>query len=121
MASAATRTREPGDVDSSKNVPGVLGSMAKLAAGDAGRETEIADGDLLIDVCVGKVVGALSHGTDKDADTLIRVEPVDVAPDMGDRGVEAESDLAALGRQMFGDRVVDDAEQLLLRIGRPDR
>lgn len=107
-------------MDSSKNVPSVLGSVAKLAAGNAGRKTEIADGDLLVDVCVGKVVRALGHGTNEDADALVRVEPVNVAPDMGNRGVEAESDLAALGRQMLGNGVVDDTEQLFLRVGRPN-
>lgn len=113
--------RKPGGLDTSEDVPSVLGSMAKLATGDAGRKAEIADGDLLVDVCVGKVVRALGHGTNKDANALIRVEPVDVAPDVGDRGVEAESNLAALGRQMLSDRVVDDSEQFLLRVGRPDR
>lgn len=85
-------------MDSSKNVPSILGSMAKLAAGNTSRKTEVADGDLLVNVCVGKVVRALGHGTNEDADALVRLEPIDVGPDVGDRSVEAESDFAALGR-----------------------
>lgn len=105
----------------SEDVPGVLSRVAELATGDAGRETEVADGDLLVDVGVGEVIRALGHGTHEDTDALVGVEPVDVGPNVGDRGVEAESDLAALGWQMLGDGVVDDAEQLLLGVGGPDR
>lgn len=53
------------------DVPDIFGSMAELAARDAGRETVVADGDLLVYELVGEVVRALSHGSDKDTDTLL--------------------------------------------------
>ncbi len=53
------------------NVPDVFGSVAELAAGNASRETVVADGNLLVYVFVGEVVGTLGHGTDKDTNALL--------------------------------------------------
>lgn len=97
------------------NVPCILCCVAELATGDTGRKTEVADRDLLVDVGVGEIVRALGHSTNKDTDTLIVVELVYVAPHSDDRGIETQGDLSALGRQVVGDGVLDDAEQLFLR------
>lgn len=79
-----------------QNVPGVLSGVAELAAGNTGRQTEVADGDLLVDIRVGKVIGTFGHSSDEYANTLIIIQLVDVAPDLHDRSVETEGDLAAL-------------------------
>lgn len=95
--------------------------MTKLAAGNTGRQAKIADGDLLVHVCVGKIVRAFCHGANKDADTLVRIKTINVASDMRHGSVETEGNLTALGREVIGDGVVDDAEKFLLGVGRPDR
>lgn len=89
--------------------------MAELATGDTGRKTEVADRNLLVDIGIGEVVRALGHSTNEDANTLIVVQLVDVAPHSYYRSVKTESDFSALGWQVVGDGVLDDAEQLLLR------
>lgn len=95
--------------------------MAELAAGDAGRETVVADRDLLVDKLVSKVVSTLGHGADKDADALVVVQGVDVFADADDRRVEAQRDLAAVRWQVVRDGVRDDLEELLLRVRSLDR
>lgn len=94
--------------------------MAELAACDTCREAVVADGDLVVHVRVGKVVGALGHGADKDANALRAVQAVDVAPHRLHLGVKAERHFAAVGRQVVRDRVLDDPKQLFLRVSRPD-
>lgn len=100
-----------------KDVPGVLGGVAELAAGDAGRKTEVANGDFLVNKRVGKIVGTLGHSTDKDTNALVVIELVNVVPDSHDRRIETEGDLAAFGGQVVGNGVLDDAKQLLLGVG----
>jgi hypothetical protein len=90
--------------------------VAELAAGDAGRETVVANRDLLVDKLVSKVVSTLGHGADKDAYALVVAQGVDVFTDADDRRVEAERDLPAVRRQVVGDGVRDDLEELLLRV-----
>lgn len=94
--------------------------MAELAAGNTGTETEVADGDGVVLEGVGKVVSALGHGTNEDTDALLGPQSPDVVVDTDDGGVETEGDFAAVGGQMVGDGVLDDLEQLLLRVGGPD-
>lgn len=103
-----------------QDAPRVLGSVAELAASNTGRKTVVADRNLVIDVGVGKVVGTLCHGTDKDADALLGIQAVDIAPDGLHLGVEAQRDLAAVRRQVVGDGVLDHTEELFLRVSRPD-
>lgn len=94
--------------------------MAELAARYAGRQAVVADGDLLIDILIRKVVGALGHGTNKDADALVLAQAVDVLAHPHNRGVEAERDFAAVGRQMVRDGVLDHLQELFLRVGALD-
>lgn len=94
--------------------------MAEFATGDTGRKAEVADGDLLVNVWIGEVVGALGHSTNEDTDTLVVVKLVNVAPNSHDRSIETEGDFSALGGQVVGDGVLNDAKQLLLRVGRLD-
>ena len=98
----------------SYDVPDVLGGMAELAAGDAGREAEVADGDGIILVLVSKIVSAFSHGADEDAYALFWTEVSDVVPDPDDRGVEGERDFAAVRWEVVCDGIFDHFEKLLL-------
>lgn len=95
--------------------------MAELAARHAGREAVVADGDLLVDKLVGKVVGSLGHGADKDTHALLGPDAFHPVPDTNQRRIETERHLAAVGRQVIGDGVLDDLEELLLGGGGADR
>lgn len=94
--------------------------MAEFTAGNACRQTKIADSNLLVYDAVGKSVGALGHGSDKDTDALLGTECVDIVPYLNQGCVKAQGDLAAVGRQMISDGVLDHAQKLLLRVGRAD-
>lgn len=98
----------------SEDGPGILGSVAKLATSDACRETVIADGNLFVDKLVGKIIITLGHGADKDADTFVLLERVNIVTHRHHLGIKAEGDLATLGRQVVGDGILDDLEQLFL-------
>lgn len=103
------------------NVPDILGGMAKLTAGDARTETVIADADLFVDELIGKIIFTAGHGADEDTDALGRPKLSDVVPDSDHRRVEAQRDLATVRGEMVGDGILDDLEELLLRLGRSDR
>ena len=89
--------------------------MAELAACNAGTEIEVADTDAVILDGVREVIVALCHSTNEDSDALVLVETTDVVAKTYDLGVKTERDLAAVGWQMIGDRVLDHLNQLLLR------
>lgn len=91
--------------------------MTKLAARDAGGKTIIANGDLLVHVLVGEIVSTFGHGSNEDAYAFTRIEVFYVIPGADDLGLEAQGDLPAVGRQVIGNRVLDDAQELLLRVG----
>ena len=80
------------------NVPNVFSSVAELAAGNARRKTVVADGNLLVYVLIGKVVGALSHGTDKDTYALLGLKVLNIVARPHNLLVETESNLAAIWR-----------------------
>lgn len=101
----------------SQNVPHFLRRVAELAAGHTGTETVVADTDRVVLERVGKVIVALGHGTDKDGDALLGTQRLDVILGADHGGVETHGHLAAVGGQVVGDRVLDDLEQLLLRVG----
>lgn len=99
----------------SKHVPRVFRSVAELAASNASRQAEVADGDGVVLVLIGEGVSALGHGTHKDADALLGTEALDVVPALHNRRVEGEGHLTAVGWQVVGYGVLDDFEQFLLR------
>ena len=94
--------------------------MAELAASDTGTEREVADGDRIVLVLVGKGIVTLGHRSDKDADALLGAEIGHVVADSHDGSVKGESDLAAVWGEVVGDGVLDDLEELLLRGGGAD-
>lgn len=98
------------------DVPGILSRMAELAAGHTGRKAIVADGYLLINISVGKIIGTLRHGANEHADGLVGPETIDVLADAHDRGIETQRDLPAVGWQVVRDRVLNDLEQFLLRV-----
>lgn len=94
--------------------------MAKLAAGDAGRETVVADGNLLIYELIGKVVGSLGHSANEDTYALLGSEILDIVSRSHNLFVKTECNLAAVGREVVRNGVLDDTQQLFLRVRRSD-
>lgn len=72
--------------------------MAELAASDTGTETVIANSNRFILKFIGKVIATLGHGSDKDANALLRAKGADIFVDSDDGRFETQSDLAAVGR-----------------------
>lgn len=114
----ADQTKQTKFRRTSDDAPSVLTRVAELAAGDTGAQAVIADGNRLVLEGVGKVVFALGHGPDKHANAFVGPESLDVISHAHHIGVETECHLAAVGWEVVGDRVLDDFEQLLLRIDR---
>ena len=104
----------------SHDVPHILGSVAELAAGYTGRKREVANGDLLIDHRVCECVGTLGHGTNEDADALLRIDGLDIVAHTNEGCVKAEGDLATIRRQMLRDWTLDHTQELLVRVGGAD-
>ena len=102
------------------DVPDFLGGMAESTAGDTGTQTEVADTDGVVLELVCKGIVALGHGTDKNADALLGSEVGNVVAHTNDGRVETEGDLAAIGREVVGDGVLDDFQELFLRCGGAD-
>lgn len=97
-----------------EDTPNILCSVAEFAAGNAGTEVEVADTDAVVLDGIGEIIIALRHSTDKDCDALVLVEATDVITQAYHLSVETKSDLPAVGRQVIGDGVLDDLDQLLL-------
>lgn len=105
-------------IASLNDVPDFFSGVAESAAGNTGTQAEVADTDRVILELVCEVVVTLGHGTDKDANALLRSEIADVIAHTNDGSVETQGDLAAVGRKVVGDGVLDDLQQLLLRCSR---
>lgn len=88
--------------------------MAELAAGNAGTETVVADTDGFVLKGIGKVVFALSHGANKDANAFRGAQGVDVIPDSDYVGVETQGHFPAVWWEMICDGVFNDLQQLFL-------
>lgn len=84
--------------------------MAEPTAGDTGTQTKVADTDAVVLETIGKGVITLGHGTDEDTDALLWCEVCNIVAYTYDGSIETESDLAAVGRKMVGDGVLDDLE-----------
>jgi hypothetical protein len=97
------------------DIPDLLGSVAELAAGNASAEAEIRDADGVVLEAIREVVFALGHGANEHTDALAFVQAFDIVFDSHHRGLVAERDFAAVWRQMIGDGVLDDSEELFLR------
>jgi len=94
--------------------------VAELATGHTGTETVVADTDAFILKSVGKVIVTLGHGTDEDGNTLVGFQRLQVVPGANQGCLKTHSHLTAVGRQVVGDGVLDDLEELLLRVGGAD-
>lgn len=102
-----------------QDVPDILGGVAEFTAGHAGAEAVVADGDGVVFERIGKIVAAFRHGTDEDTNALIRIQSLDVISNADNLSIEREGDFSAFGRKVIRDWVLDDLEELLLRIDRP--
>ena len=94
--------------------------MAKLAACDTGRKAVVADTDRIVLERVRKVVFALGHGANEDADGFFWADRFNVISDANNFSVEAECYFAAIEREMVCYGVFDDLEQLLVGVRRAD-
>jgi hypothetical protein len=97
-------------VDALDDVPDLFGGMAESATSDTGTQTEVADTDRVVLELVCKGVVTLGHGSDKDADALLRCKVGNVVADTDNGRVETESDLAAVGREVVGDGILNDLQ-----------
>lgn len=102
----------------SQDVPYILDSVAELAAGHTSRERVVADSNLLVHKRIGKAVVTLCHGTNEDADALLRVEGLNEVATAHERSIEAQGHLAAIRGQVVSDGVLDHTEKLLVGVGR---
>jgi len=102
------------------DVPHILGCMAELAACNAGAEIEVADSDRIVLDVVGKIVIALGHSSDENANAFILVKALDVVGDSYYGSLETQCDLPAVRWEMVGDGVFDHVDELLLRGSRAD-
>lgn len=94
--------------------------MAEFAASNTCGQAVVADGNLVVNVCVSKIVGAFGHRTDEHTDTLRGAQAINVASDGLHFCVKTQCNFAAIWRQVICDWVLDDPEQLFLRVSRPD-
>lgn len=102
------------------DIPDIFTCMAELAASHACRQGIIADTDRVILELIGEIIFALRHRTDKDTHALVGAKALYVIIHAHNRRIKGESDFAAVGREMVCDRVLDDLEQLFLRVCRAD-
>ena len=72
-----------------ENIPYVFGAMAELAAGNAGTEVELANGNAVVLDVIREVVVALGHGTNENCNTLALVKTTDVVADSYNFRIEA--------------------------------
>jgi hypothetical protein len=97
-------------VDALDDVPDLLGGMAESTASDTGTQTEVADTDRVVLELICKGVVTLGHGSDEDADALLGCEIGDVVAHTNNGRVETKGDLAAVGREVVGDRVLNNLQ-----------
>lgn len=102
------------------NVPRILASVTELAACHAGTQAVVADTDRFVFEGISKVILPFRHGSNEDADALVGSQRVDIIPDSYYVGVETEGHFPAIRWQVVGDGVLDDFQQLFLRIHRPN-
>lgn len=103
-----------------EDIPDLLRRVAELAAGNAGTQAVVADTYRLVLERVGEVIVALRHGTNKDANALLRPQRLEVVPNPDHGRFKTHRHLAAVGRQMIRDRILDYSQQFFLRVGGTD-
>ena len=111
----------PASCPGSNDVPDILGGVTELAACHARTQAVVADADSILDDGISKVIVSLGHGSDKYADALLVAQICNVVLHPNDGSVETQGDLPAAWWQMIGDGVLDHLQELLLRVGGPDR
>ena len=104
----------------SEDVPGFFGGMAEFTASHTSTQAEVADTDGIILEGISKVIMTLGHGTDKNTNALICIQRLDIVCCSDHGCLETESHLTAVGGQVIGNGILDDLQQLLLRVGRAD-
>lgn len=97
------------------DIPDVFCGVTELATGHTCTQAVVADTDSVILERIRKVVAALCHSTDEDADALFRRKISDIVAHSDNWSIETQRDLATVWRKVVGDWVLDDLEELLLR------
>ena len=105
-----------GSGHTSYDAPCVFGGMAEFAACHTSAEAVVAYADGLVFEAVREVVLPFCHCPNEDADALAGDERIEIVSDSDYFGVEAECDLSATWRKVVGDGILDDFQQLFLRI-----
>ena len=101
-----------------KDIPDFLRCMAELAACYAGTQAIVADTDRFVLEGISKVIMALGHGPNEDADALLRCQGLEIILHSYHGGLKTHCHFAAVGRKMIRDRVFNNSQQFFLRIGR---
>lgn len=95
--------------------------MAELTARHTGTQAVVADTDGVVFERVGKVIVTLGHGSDKDANALVGAQRLNIVGGPHHGRLETQSHLPAVRGKVVRDGVLDDLQQLLLRVCRADR
>jgi len=88
--------------------------MAELATCYASTQTEVANTDCVVLEFVSEIVLAFGHGTDEDADALLRVQSLDIVGHSHNGCFETQSNLPAVRWQVICNRILNDFKELLL-------
>lgn len=105
-----------GSGHTSDDVPCVFGGMTEFAACHACAQAVIAYADRLVFEAVSEVVFSFCHCANEDANAFAGVQRINVVSNSYHLGVKAEGNLSATWRKVVGDGILDDFEELFLRI-----
>lgn len=82
----------------SENIPNFFGRVTEFTTRHTGTQTIVADTDCIIFKGICKIITALGHGTNEDADALLGVQRLDVILNTDYRRLETERHLPTVGR-----------------------
>lgn len=102
------------------NVPDIFSRVTELAASNTSRQRVVADGDFLVNKRIGEVILTLSHSANEDTDAILGIHSFNILTNLDKWRIETQSNLAAIGRQVVSDGVLDHSKQLLVRVGGAD-
>lgn len=95
--------------------------MAELAARHTGTQAVIADTNLLVNPCIGKVILTLCHGTNNNTNALVLLKSLDILSHWNNGRIPAQRHLSAVWREVVRNGVFNDPEKLLGGGCAPDR
>jgi hypothetical protein len=81
--------------------------MAKFAARNTCTQVVATDTDSIIFDRIGEIIVSFGHGSDKNANTFVFVQSLDIVSHAYNFRIEAERDLSAVGRKVIRNGVFD--------------